>query len=276
MSGLLLCTKSAETPYKVKESDISLYSMEELCYFIYNNIYMIGAEFFDDSLLEFIENGLGLSKTANRLKDEIYRNEPYTAMIRTVLDGSGYYSEDEKREAADMLKELDNKTPEERIKLRADSLAEKGRYNSALTVYRQLLKKCGKTTDIRMSGRIWNNMGVIYAKMFLYKEASECFEKACDTYDEQEFTDNLVCVNILAEAEDRLEAVKQKYDISEDMIDRYRAAVGMAKEEVVNDPGLREYMERLTYNPGNNLTDFYAKSDELINMWKKEYREQIQ
>ena len=87
MSGLLLCGKTTDRPFYVKEAELNVYSMEELCYFIYNNVYMIGQDFFDDSLLKFIEDELELINTVKKLKDQRFRQEPAASMIKTVLDG---------------------------------------------------------------------------------------------------------------------------------------------------------------------------------------------
>ena len=51
MSGLILCRdKTVTHPYYVKELGLHLYTGEELCYFIYHNILLIGEEFLDEPL----------------------------------------------------------------------------------------------------------------------------------------------------------------------------------------------------------------------------------
>ena len=41
MSGYILCqTKKAEKPYFVENISTNIYSLEELCYYLYNNLYM--------------------------------------------------------------------------------------------------------------------------------------------------------------------------------------------------------------------------------------------
>lgn len=279
MSGLILCGKTAERPFMVKDDDISIYSMEELCYYIYNNIYMIGAEFFDESLLEFIESGLGLEKVAKKLKDEMFRQEPYSNMIRTVLDGSSYYSLAEKKALEEQLQEFGKNTDAERRKLRADMLAERGRYHSALSAYRGLLKGNGGAAEAGIMSCIWNNMGVIYAKMFLYEEAEKCFRTACNTGSEQEYMDNLICIVLLRMEENAdcgsLEELKQWYNIDDDTIEQYKKAIELAREDVRTRPETEAIMRKLTYSGDIELTEFYGRSDEVINMWKNRYREQM-
>ena len=52
MSGLILCRdKTVTHPYYVTELGLHLYTGEELCYFIYNDILLIGEGFLDDLVL---------------------------------------------------------------------------------------------------------------------------------------------------------------------------------------------------------------------------------
>lgn len=58
MAGFILCrSKYAEKPYYISNMAINIYSMEELCYYIYNNIYLIGADLVDEGLIKYIEIG---------------------------------------------------------------------------------------------------------------------------------------------------------------------------------------------------------------------------
>lgn len=276
MSGLLLCGKTSDRPLHISEAKINLYSMEELCYYLYNNIYVIGPEFFDNSLLEFIENGLGLENVAKKLKDQMYRNESYIGMIRTILEGSYYYSSDEKESIMELLKELENKSVHERMKARGDLLAEKGRYEAALRIYKMLLEKKYKNVDSSFIGCIWNNMGVIYAKLFLYEDAFNCFKLACDMDMEQEYLDNLICISLIINDEQKIGDIKLQYQVTDEILDRYNRAIELAEENIKTDGKLDEIREKLTYSPDKELGSFYNGADEIITMWKKAYREQIQ
>ena len=52
MSSLILCrTKEAVRPYHIRDMGVRIYTLEELCYLVYNNIYVISKDFFSDSLI---------------------------------------------------------------------------------------------------------------------------------------------------------------------------------------------------------------------------------
>ena len=55
MSTMILCRdKLAVNPLYISCSDVRLYSNEELCYYIYNNIYIITNDFISDELIHFL------------------------------------------------------------------------------------------------------------------------------------------------------------------------------------------------------------------------------
>ncbi|MFR2513182.1 MAG: hypothetical protein ACLS9K_15865 [Lachnospira eligens] len=50
MGKIILCRgQRTDKPYVTPQTDIKLYSAEELCYYIYNNIYLIGQDLIDDN-----------------------------------------------------------------------------------------------------------------------------------------------------------------------------------------------------------------------------------
>ncbi len=276
MSGLLLCGKTAVRPFYVKEADINLYSMEELCYFIYNNVYMIGEDFFDDSLLVFIDRELELSNVAKKLKDQRFMQEPVANMIKTVFDGCYYYSDAEKESILTALSGLENKSFEERLKARADMMAERGRINKAMELYKKVIAKISGIKNAKLLACTKNNLGVVYAKQFLFKDALECFREAYDTDKDDEYMDNLICTAILLKDEKCFDDIMKQYEITDETIERYNQAIKLAEKEIYSDEKVSETMEKLTYTGDMELSEYYRQCDSVTDIWKKEYREQIQ
>ena len=67
MGRFLLCGREAALPFQVEEMDLRLYSVEELCCFIYDNLSLIDEGFVDRRLLDFIRDELGLDDLYERL-----------------------------------------------------------------------------------------------------------------------------------------------------------------------------------------------------------------
>ena len=68
MGKIILCRgKKADTPLTVLQTGVKLYTAEELCYYIYNNIYLIGQDFIDDNLISFLDE-TGEKELAERVR----------------------------------------------------------------------------------------------------------------------------------------------------------------------------------------------------------------
>ena len=71
MSGLILCNDTkVKNPFPVAELGISLYSAEELAYYIYNYVFLLEADFISEPLLYFIGTELAMP----RLED-VYKRQ---------------------------------------------------------------------------------------------------------------------------------------------------------------------------------------------------------
>ena len=96
MSSLILCrTKEAVRPYHVRDMGVRIYNLEELCYLVYNNIYVISKDFFSDSLISFISEETGEKNLAARLKSLKDGNSNLAEMVITLFMYVDYYTVEE-------------------------------------------------------------------------------------------------------------------------------------------------------------------------------------
>lgn len=180
MGGLILCgLKEATNPYYIKESGINIYSLEELCFYIYNNIYILNGDFINDELIGFIRYEIKETELADMLTDMLGSNAELTDMLITVLKYVDYYSDDEIEQLIDEVKVLNTKNVYERYKQRGDSFLNNKKYYRALENYLKIIEG---QRDFTLPGifyvKIYHNAGVALAKMFLYGQAAVFFETA--------------------------------------------------------------------------------------------------
>ncbi len=280
MSRLILCGITAKHPIYIDELDINIYTMEELCYYLYNNIYMVGQEFFTENLIDFVENELGLKAVAMKLRYDMDKNKSYTVMINNILEGSSYYLPNEREEIELELKKLSTKTPAQRIKSRADALVEGKKYGSALKTYRSILEKKDIDVPANLLAEVWNNMGVIFARKFMHLDAVSCFEMAYDIEKKEKYKNNLIYSIVLMEMgetrEKYMEDVMNRYQITEDEIKIAQKQIESEMEEVLKDNQIRETLSMLSYGDKKDMNTYYEQVDEILESWKTQYREQIQ
>ena len=61
MSGYILCqTKKARSPYFIQNISTNIYTLEELCYYLYHNIYLVDQTIINEALCSWIAQELEL------------------------------------------------------------------------------------------------------------------------------------------------------------------------------------------------------------------------
>ena len=66
--GLILCSENeAKKPYYIEELSVNIYSIEELCYIIYEHPLLVLDNFISPGLIEFINIDLGMNILAAQL-----------------------------------------------------------------------------------------------------------------------------------------------------------------------------------------------------------------
>ena len=95
MSGYILCqTKKAEIPYYIENISTNVYSLEELCYYFYKNIYLIDESIINERLCNWLKDELGLSKLYEKLYRILEKEEGTSAFILAIFREIHYLSHD--------------------------------------------------------------------------------------------------------------------------------------------------------------------------------------
>lgn len=171
MGRYLLGGKEARFPYEVEELDLRLYTVEELCYFIYHNLALIGDDFIDEHLLEFISDELGLPEIRAKIERFYRSSSDQDATLHMMLSDIGYYNDKELMEFQNRLVSRRRKNGPERIRDKADFLFEAGRYMKAIRVYRVLLyDRDGRITP-EMRSRVAESIANCCGRLYAYDEA---------------------------------------------------------------------------------------------------------
>ena len=155
MGRYILCGREAALPYEVEELDLRIYTIEELCYYIYHNLPLISDDFVNNRLISFIEKELGMKETAERIGRFYHSPADLDATLQMLLSDVGYYSEQELNDFSGRLAARRRLNSAERVRLRADCLAGKKRYNAAIRIYRSLLRE---PRDGRMPARFYTGV----------------------------------------------------------------------------------------------------------------------
>lgn len=188
MGSLVLChERHAVQPYEIARIHCKIFTIEELCYYLCNNLYLIDYTIMNEQLCAWLEEELGLSELAERLRDVIYTKGSIEKYVLTILKSSRIYKDAEMIQIQNVLERLKNQKDIERQKYKGDNLLESGEIEEAILVYQAILnEEKDESVDAKFYGRIYAALGAAYGKMFLYQESAKMYDRAYQICEEKE------------------------------------------------------------------------------------------
>ena len=275
MGDLLFCYGTRATmPYYLEGVSINIYSAEELCYYIANNTYLLDDGLLTTGLCDWIKNELHLRELSERLAAILADEEKgLSDFVFEILKDSGYCTAQEIREIFDILTEMEEKSEFERNKIRADRLMEKEKYLACIYEYKQLLdRKEAADADELLLASIHHNLGVAYARMFLFEEAAECFAKAYGLSKDTDSLNARLHTYLLMNDQGSFEAAAREAGLSEEAIVSFYADAANA-DLLPETRRLRMQLERIRFQGDyKEIMDSRKDVGDMILRWKEEYR----
>lgn len=180
MGSFILCHKyKAKEPYYIKRIRKKIYSIEELCYFLSNNLYLIDESIMGPGLFGWIEKELQMQELAEKL---LQMNQAYASvsqMAAEILSYTGIYTPTGLQKIKEQLSRFAGMKDAEKQKCKADNLLHNGESGQAIVIYRTLLRgEKDETLPPVFYGNVCAALGAAYGRQFLYAEAAEMYREA--------------------------------------------------------------------------------------------------
>lgn len=179
MGSLILCHKKrAKHPYEIVRIHMHIYTIEELCYYFCNNLYLVDYTIVNRKLCDWLDEELELYDLAAELRNLLDQNASVEQFLLMVLSHASIYSAAEITKIHNVLEHLKNQNEVEREKYKADNLLNSGEVSSAILVYQSIVnKEWDDSIGKEFYGRVYGCLGAAYGRMFLYEEAAHMYEK---------------------------------------------------------------------------------------------------
>ena len=180
MGSLILChRKRARRPFEISRVHMRIYTIEEVCYYICNNLYLIDYTIVNGRLCSWVEDELDLPKLGESLREKLRNNCSMEDFILTILKESNIYAAADINKIQNVLEHLQNQKDVERTKYKADSLQNSGEYETAILVYQSIIyKDWDESVSKKFYGQVYAYMGAAYGHQFLYEEAARAYQEA--------------------------------------------------------------------------------------------------
>ncbi len=281
MSGLILCSKLSQIPYKIPDTDINIYSIEELAYYLYNNAYFVDESFFDEYLVDYVEKKLNLSKVAQKLRYGIGQKMNFAELVMIIINASMYYNENEVKKFEKELRAIGSKNMLERMKARADMLLANGKIGSAKKTYEGIINnKLYKRQNDEFYAEVYLGLGKACARMFYLKDAIDSFNKSLSLVESEKakmiLAETIMIKNYLENGGSDGNGSRDILDrVGADAFEKAKSALNEKLDLIKNSAEYERVNKIFQYDGRRNLDDYYEHIQDTLDLWKCEYRNEL-
>lgn len=276
MARVILCeTKTATTSYIFPNTKIEVFSYEELCYYIYNNIALISEEYVGKKMFDWIEKELEMEELALKLrvvKDK--DSTDLTDLLTTILTHKEYYTIPEVKEFILRIERMKGLTAPQFRKKQADGFLRYRKYVKAASIYDEILEQNPDVKNDKLLGSIYHNRAVALANNFELEEAMKSYQKAYELLGDKESIYQYLLLLATVKDKSDVEVMAKHYGVEEYILKIYDA-IDDAQKDVIGSPLYHRMEKAMFHYEKNNLTDFNKRMDTVIERLKTEFREQV-
>lgn len=270
MDGFILChEQKASEAYYLESIGKHIYTIEELCFYLWKYVHLLEKDSFDGKLIAWIREQLGMEPLSEELHLLIRRSASLEERIKVVFDSVCYMDEAGWEQYVKEVQAVSSMTVFERRKKRADDLVRNRRYYSAMQEYEQLLGE-PEGKEEQTAAVIYHNMGVASSRMFRFKQGSEYFLKSFLLVPETgKIREYKACLRLCEEAVVEDPMIAEFPGSGAVDMQLYEQMEEIRKRE--NEKG-RETMQLKKLKEEGKVAQYYMRLEQLLHSWNEECR----
>ncbi len=275
MGKLILCSgMRTDRPYVFSATGTRIYSMEELCFYLCQHVYMLEEDLFCDSLFDFIDMELKLPERADKLRHLKKQNADIKTIVTVILCSTDYYTEYEIKNVLKILDEVIGMPMIKRNCVRAASYLRDGQYSTAAVEYMKIINsKDAVQLTPEEYGDLYHNLAVARVHITGLKEASKLF---CQAYERNQREESLrqylytlwMCSNEKAYADKA-----EEYQIGAELDYQIREFMEKTQGEAAESENVRQVKQLSERKAQGKMSEFYHESGAIIEIWKDKVRQ---
>lgn len=274
MGKLILCSGSrTNRPYCFTSTGIRIYSMEELCYYLYHHVYLIEEDMFCDALFDFIGAELKLPDRAEKLRILKKQKADVKTIVTVILCSTDYYSEYEIKSLLKLLDEIIGMPKIKRSCIKAVCYLNDRQYSEAAAEYERIInsKESAELTP-QEYGNLFHNLAIAKLHITGLKEASALFLQAYERNQREESLHQYLYTLLLSNNNAAYEEKAREYQISEELSNSITEFMSKKAMEAESSEAMLEIYEMRKWKEQGQRSEYYNKAEEMIEAWKVKVR----
>lgn len=272
MGKFILCAgKIADNPFVFPLSGAKVYSIEELCCYIYNNIYEMTADMFDGTLVTWLREQANMKVIADKLETMIAIGSSLKDIVISIMCSCDYYTEAEIKSLLIILNDIENLPYHGKQKQRADMNLKYGKYAQARKEYDRILTG-GSAINLTPEeyGSILHNRSIACFYTGAYREALMGFKDAYSRSGNKESLRHYLLALLINSQTAEFDREVHALGLTGENIDELEKEVADAYKETVNTAEYAEVDKMKKYSTDEEALAFAAAR---LSEWKHRFRE---
>ena len=277
MGKLIPCTGAyAKKPYYMKVRDLNIYSIEELNYYIVDNLDLLVEMEINKALIDWIKEQLQMDELSTRLYHLYEEDASNKIIILAILNSCNYYSSEEKLKIQKLIEEIENLPMIQRKIKKSNNFLLSKDYKTAEYYYTNLLdKETSAQLSVKEYANIIHNLGITKMYTVGIKEATTFFKQAYVRNQEEESLKQYLISLKLSKQDILFEEEVIKYGLDSDYVsdlnselegyyEDYRTSKENKKVQELEDlqeTDYQSYLNKVTYI----LRDIESKYRRYVN-----------
>lgn len=276
VANLTLCSSIlATTPYYIIGLGVNVYSIDELCYCLTQNVYILDQDIMDDKLVEFLRKQLGMPELADKLDELIEKDKSVGEFVTTILNEVHYCDGDEIKKVKQILVDTASLSFTRKRKARGDSLLRAKKYSLAIDEYQYVLQKMEPDEDDELEAAIWHNIGTAYAQLFLFDKAAECYKLANGLCENRESQIQYLQAMRLSMRREQYERMILRCGYEDELIKEVDRRMELGTDVSPDSAYAQALMQIKELQEQGKMGEYYRRIDKTLNEWKQEYRKNM-
>lgn len=230
----ILCKgELAKEPYIIPVSEVPVYSLEELCYYIFNHIYSVTEEYFDERLVTWLREHVKHESLAKKMHMLTRHHNDLKDLVVTLLCACDYYKEDEIVKLVTVMERISNLPAHEKNKIKADNYLHAGKYGRSLLEYKKLLY--GDMADkftTEEYGDLLHNQAIALFHVSSFREAAKGFKEAYARNQREESLNQYLYALLLNEQEEEFEREGISYGKTTEELEKLKQDYNSIEKEI--------------------------------------------
>ena len=275
MGKLILCDGLvAKKPYHFNLTNTNIYSLEELGYYLYHNIYTISVKDFGQEFFQWVQEELKREDLVEKWSDILNKSRDIKDIVISILCSTDYFS---KLEVESMVKTIDminGLSPIGKKKIKADNYLRYENYEHAAKEYEEIIyQDAADEFSAHEFGNILHNLAVAHIQLKALEQAEKELKQAYSLNKNEESLKEYLFLLKLQRKEQDFASEVLNYGLSTEKTEEFKNELEQVLLEAEKDPDYKKISNLSKLKEEGKIGDYYYTIDTMIFNWKQKYKQ---